>query len=61
MDKDTDTHTVKTNPADPDKKKSNKALIEWTHHCQEVFNELKAQFCSAPILKQFNSALGRIL
>ena len=61
VDKDTDTSVVTTNPAEPLKKKTNKAPIEWTPHCQEVFNELKPRFYFAPILKQFNPALETTL
>ena len=61
VDKDTDTFVVTTNPAEPVNKKTNKAPIEWTPHCQEVFNELNARFCSAPILKHFDPALETTL
>ena len=50
-----------TNPAEPAKKKTNKAPIEWTPRCQEVFDELKVRFCSAPILKHFDPTLETIL
>ena len=43
------------------KKGANKALIDWTPHCQEVFDELKTQFCSAPVLKHFDPTLETIL
>ena len=59
--KDTDPSVVLTNSAELVKKKINKAPIEWTLHCQEVFDELKACFCSAPILKHFDPALETIL
>ena len=61
LDKDTDTPIVTTNPTKPVKKKTNKALIEWTPHCQKVFDELQARFCSAPVLKHFNPTLETIL
>ena len=61
MDKDIDTSLIMTNPAEPVKKKTNKARIEWTPRCQEVFDELKARFGSAPILKHFDPALETIL
>ena len=59
--KGTDTSVVITNSVEPVKKKTNKAPIEWTPRSQEVFNELKARFCFAPILKHFNPALHTIL
>ena len=61
MDKDNDTPIVTTNPAEPAKKKTNKAPIEWTPCCKEVFDELKARFCSAPVLKHFDPTLETIL
>ena len=57
VDKDTNTPTVIANPAEPVNKKTNKAPIEWTPRCQEVFDELKARFCSAPVLKHFDLTL----
>ena len=59
--KDTSTPTVTTIPAEPVKKKTNKEPMEWTLRSQEVFNELKARFCSATILKHFNPTLETIL
>ena len=59
--KDTDTSVVITNSVEQLKKKINKAPIEWTLHCQEVFHELKACFCSAHILKHFDPAVETIL
>ena len=50
-DKNTDTAIVTTNSAEPVKKKTNKAPIECIPRCHKVFNELKACFCSAPVLK----------
>ena len=50
VDKDNDTPIVTTNPVEPAKKKTNKVPIEWTPRCQEVFNELKARFCSVLVL-----------
>ena len=61
VDKDTDTSIIMTNPTRPVKKKTNKVLIAWTPLCQEVFKELKARFCHAPILKHFDPALETIL
>ena len=61
VDQDTYTPTVTANPAEPVKKKTNKAPIEWTPGCQEVFDELKARFCSVPVLKHFNLTLETIL
>ena len=61
VNKDTDTSVIMTNPDAPVKKTTNKAPIEWTPRCQEVFDELKARFCSAPILKHFDPALEAIL
>ena len=58
--KDTDTSVVITTSAELVKKKINKAPIEWTLRCQEVFDELKACFCSALILKHFDPALETI-
>ena len=43
------------------KKGANKAPIEWTPACQQVFEELKSCFCSAPILKHFDPTLDTIL
>ena len=60
-DKHTNTPTVVANPAEPVNKKTNKAPIEWTPRCQEVFDELKARFCSAPVLKHFDPTLETIL
>ena len=51
VDKDTSTPTVTTNPAEPVKKKTNKEPIEWIPRSQEVFDELKTRFCSAPFLE----------
>ena len=42
-------------------KGANKAPIEWTPTCQQVFEELKLRFCSAPILKHFDPTLDTIL
>ena len=61
VNKDTNTSVIMTNPAEPVKMTTNKAPIEWTLGCQEVFDELKARFCSAPILKHFDPALETIL
>ena len=61
VDKDTDTSIIMTNPTGPVKKKTNKVLIAWTPLYQEVFKELKARFCRAPILKHFDPALETIL
>ena len=57
VDKDIDTSLIMINPAEQVKKKTNKAPIEWTPHYQEVFDELKARFGSAPILKPFDPTL----
>ena len=61
VDNDNDTPIVTTNPAEPAKKKTNKAPIEWTPRCQEVFDELKPRFCSASVLKHFDPTLETIL
>ena len=55
--------TVKLDNPEPvaHKKGTNKAPIEWTPTCQQVFEELKCHFCSTPILKHFNSTLDTIL
>ena len=53
------------NPDNPEpityKKGANKAPIEWTPTCQQVFEELKSRFCSALIFKYFNPTLDTIL
>ena len=61
VDKDKETSTVTTNPDLPGKKVTNKTPIEWTLCCQQVFNELKSRFCSAPVLKHFDQTLETIL
>ena len=61
MDKNKETSTVTTNPDVPVKKVTNKAPIEWTLCCQQVFDELKSRFCSAPVLKHFDPTLETIL
>ena len=58
---DTDTSTVMTNPAEPVKKRTNNAPIEWTPRCQEVFHKLKDGFSSAPIPKHFDPTIETIL
>ncbi len=50
----------KPEPEKP-KKEANKAPIEWTPTCQQVFEKLKSRFCSAPILRHFDSTLETIL
>ena len=61
VDKDQDASTDLTTAPPPAKKGTNKALIDWTPRCQEVFDELKARFCSAPVLKHFDPTLETIL
>ena len=61
VDTDKETFTVTTNPDIPAKKVINKAPIQWTLCCQQVFNELKSRFCSAPVLKHFDPTLETIL
>ena len=61
VDKSKETSTVTTNPDVPVKKETNKAPIEWTPCCQQVFDELKSRFCSAPVLKHFDPTLETIL
>ena len=61
VDKDKETFTVTTNPDVPAKKVTNKAPIQWTPCCQQVFDELKSRFCSAPVLKHFDPTLESIL
>ena len=61
VDKDKETSTVTTKPDRPAKKVTNKAPIQWTPCCQQVFDELKSRFCSAPILKHFDPTLETVL
>ena len=61
VDKDKETPTVTTNHDVPVKKVTNEAPIEWTPCCQQVFDELKSRFCSAPVLKHFDPTLETIL
>ena len=61
VDTDKETFTVTTNPDIPAKKVINKAPIQWTLCCQQVFDELKSRFCSAPVLKHFDPTLETIL
>ena len=55
--------TVKPDNLEPvaHKKGANKAPIEWTPTCQQVFKKLKSRFCSTPICKYFNPTLDTIL
>ena len=43
------------------KKDANKAPVEWTPTCQQMFEELKSCFCFATIFKHFNPTLDIIL
>ena len=61
VDKDKETSTITTNPDVPVRKVTNKAPIQWTPCCQQVFNELKFRFCSAPVFKHFDPTLETIL
>ena len=57
VDKDQDASTDLTTAPPPAKEGANKSLMDWTPRCQEVFDELKARFCSAPVLKHFDPTL----
>ena len=61
VDKDNDPSGSTATSTPPTKKGANRAPIEWTPYCQEVFYELKTRFCSAPILKHFDPAFETIL
>ena len=61
VDKDKEISTVTTKRDVPVKKVINKAPIQWTPCCQQVFDELKSRFCSAPVLKHFDPTLETIL
>ena len=60
-DKENDTPTGTTTSTIPVTKGTNKAPIEWTPQCPQVFDELKSRFCSAPVLKHFDPTLKTIL
>ena len=61
VDNDEDTPTVTTDPDVPVLKITNKASIQWTPCCQQVFDELKYRFYSAPVLKHYDPTLETII
>ena len=61
VDKDQDASTDLTTAPPPAKEGANKSLMDWTPRCQEVFDELKAHFCFAPVLKHFDPTLETML
>ena len=57
VDKVNNTSILTTKPAELVKKKTNKTPIEWAPRCQQVFDELKSRFCSAPVLTSAKNLL----
>lgn len=61
MGKDNDSFIDLATSNPPVKKGTNKAPIKWTPLCQQVLDELKVHFCSAPVPKHFDPAVETIV